>query len=122
LEPEKRNFFYLTLAYLSAGLGIIGAFLPLLPTTPFLLLAAWAATRGSPELHRWLYDHPRFGPTLVAWEEKRAVSTGAKWSACVLMLSSWILMVLMTDGWLVPAITGSLFLCGAAYLVTRPTP
>jgi uncharacterized membrane protein YbaN (DUF454 family) len=122
LEPEKRNFFYLILAYLSAGLGIIGAFLPILPTTPFLLLAAWAATRGSPELHRWLYEHPRFGPPLVAWQEKRAVSTVAKWTACVLMLSSWSLMLLMTDGWQVPAITGVLFLSVASFLVTRPTP
>jgi uncharacterized membrane protein YbaN (DUF454 family) len=122
LEPEKRNFFYLIFAYLCAGLGIIGAFLPLLPTTPFLLLAAWAATRGSPELHRWLYEHPRFGPPLIAWEEKRAVSTGAKWTACVLMVSSWIIMVLLTEGWLVPAITGVMFVCGGAYLVTRPAP
>lgn len=122
MEPEKRNFFYLIFAYLCAGLGIIGAFLPLLPTTPFLLLAAWAATRGSPELHRWLYEHPRFGPPLIAWEEKRAVSVGAKWSACGLMASSWVIMVLLTDGWMVPAITGCMFVCGGTYLVTRPTP
>jgi uncharacterized membrane protein YbaN (DUF454 family) len=122
LQPEKRNFFFLILAYLSAGLGIIGAFLPLLPTTPFLLLAAWAATRGSPELHKWLYEHERFGPTLIAWEEKRAVSREAKWLACTLMLISWTIMVIMTDGYLVPAITGVLFLGGATYLVTRPAP
>jgi uncharacterized membrane protein YbaN (DUF454 family) len=122
LEPEKRNFFYLILAYLSAGLGIVGAFLPLLPTTPFLLLAAWAATRGSPELHKWLYEHERFGPTLIAWEEKRAVSREAKWLACALMLLSWTTMLIMTDGWLVPAITGVLFICGGSYLVTRPAP
>lgn len=122
MEPEKRNFFYLILAYLSAGLGIIGAFLPLLPTTPFLLLAAWAATRGSPELHRWLYEHPKYGPQLIAWEEKRAVSTEAKILACTLATSSWIIMLLMTDGWLVPTVTGILFVCGGTFLVTRPSP
>ena len=122
MEPEKRNFFYLILAYLSAGLGIVGAFLPLLPTTPFLLLAAWAATRGSPELHRWLYEHPKYGPLLVAWEEKRAVSTEAKLLACALAMTSWVIMLFMTDGWVVPTVTGVLFLCGGTFLVTRPSP
>ncbi len=121
-QPDKRNLFYLLLAYFFAGLGIIGAFLPLLPTTPFLLLAAWAATRGSPELHQWLYDHPRFGPPLIAWEEKRAVSTGAKITALVFMALSWTIMLFMTEGALVPAITGVLFLCGGTYLATRPAP
>ncbi len=122
MELSKRNFFYLILAYASAGLGIIGAFLPVLPTTPFLLVAAWAATRGSPELHRWLHEHPRFGPPLVAWEEKRAVATGTKWLACTLMLASWTIMLLLTESWLVPALTGALFLSVGAFLVTRPTP
>ena len=122
LEPEKRNFFYLVLAYFFAGLGIVGAFLPLLPTTPFLLLAAWAATRGSPELHHWLYNHPRFGPPLIAWEEKRAVSTSSKWVALTLMAVSWTIMLYMTEGPVVPTITGVLFLCGGTYLVTRPAP
>ena len=122
MEPEKRNFFYLILAYAAAGLGIIGAFLPLLPTTPFLLLAAWAATRGSPELHKWLYEHEKFGPTLIAWEEKRAVSREAKWLACTLMLISWTIMLLMTESWIVPTITGVLFVGGGTYLVTRPAP
>ena len=120
VEAKRRNFFYLIFAYLCAGLGIIGAFLPLLPTTPFLLLAAWAATRGSPELHRWLHDHPRFGPTLIAWEERRAVSTPAKWTACGLMALSWVLMWWMTEGWLVPTLTGTLFVCVGIFLVTRP--
>jgi uncharacterized membrane protein YbaN (DUF454 family) len=120
-EPE-RNIFYLILAYLSAGLGIIGAFLPVLPTTPFLLVAAWAATRGSPELHRWLYQHPRFGPPLIAWEQQRAVSTGAKWLACSLMTLSWVIMFAVTESWLVPALTGALFLAVGGFLVTRPVP
>ena len=122
LLPERRNFFYLILAYLCAGLGIIGAFLPVLPTTPFLLLAAWSATRGSPDLHLWLHEHPRFGPPLIAWEEKRAVSTPAKWLACTLMSASWVVMLLVTDGWPVPLATGLLFLAVSGFLVTRPTP
>ena len=122
MEQQRRNLLFLIFAYLCAGLGVIGAFLPVLPTTPFLLLAAWAATRGSPELHRWLYEHPRFGPPLRAWEEDRAVATSAKWLACVLMAVSWIIMVLMTDGWVVPVITGVLFVSVSGFLVTRPTP
>lgn len=122
MKTEKRSFFYLILAYLSAGLGIIGAFLPVLPTTPFLLVAAWAATRGSPELHRWLHEHPRFGPPLIAWEEKRAVATPTKWLALSLMAASWLIMLLLTETWVVPAITGVLFLSVGAFLITRPVP
>jgi uncharacterized membrane protein YbaN (DUF454 family) len=121
VERERRNYLYLIFAYLCAGLGIIGAFLPVLPTTPFLLLAAWAATRGSPELHRWLHDHPRFGPPLIAWETNRAVSVPAKWLACVLMTSSWVVMLLLTETWVVPAITGVMFVSVGGFLVTRPT-
>jgi uncharacterized membrane protein YbaN (DUF454 family) len=121
-SAEARNPFYLALAYLSIGLGVAGAFLPLLPTTPFLLLAAWSAARGSPALHRWLYEHPRFGAVLIAWEQKRAVSTSAKWAACVLMSASWVIMVFQTNGWIVPAITGAMFVVIAAFLITRPTP
>jgi hypothetical protein len=121
VEPG-RNPFYLIFAYACVGLGIIGAFLPLLPTTPFLLLAAWAAPKGSPALHRWLYEHPKFGSALVAWEQERAVSARAKWTACILMAVSWVIMYVQTASWIVPAITGVLFVAVAGFLVSRPTP
>ena len=89
---------------------------------PALALDDWGREKKGPGLHRWLYEHPRFGPPLIAWEEKRAVSVSAKWTACGLMASSWLIMVLMTDGWLVPAFTGLMFVCGGTYLVTRPAP
>lgn len=116
-----RNLFYLIFAYTCVGLGILGAFLPLLPTTPFLLLAAWAAPKGSPALHRWLYEHPRFGAALIAWEQNRAVSVRSKWAACVLMAVSWVIMYLQTSTWIVPAITGVLFVAVSAFLITRPS-
>ncbi len=107
---------------MSLALGIVGAFLPVLPTTPFLLLAAWAAARGSPRLHKWLYSHPRYSAPLIAWEQKGAVSTGAKWVACVFMSISWMVMYVNIQSPVVPVVTGVLFVCVGGFLITRPTP
>jgi uncharacterized protein len=120
--PIRRSLPHLLLAYVCIALGIVGAFLPLLPTTPFMLLAAWAAAKGSPKLHRWLYEHPRFGAPLIAWEQKRAVSTGAKWLACCFMAASWMIMYHQTNGLMIPVITGVLFISVGGFLITRPVP
>jgi uncharacterized membrane protein YbaN (DUF454 family) len=113
---------YLALAYSCVGLGVVGFLLPIVPATPFLLVAAWAAPKASPALHRWLYRHPVFGSALVAWEEKGAVSTATKWTACALMATSWVLMAVQSTGLLVPISTGALFLGVGAFLATRPAP
>jgi len=86
------------LAYASLGLGILGIFVPGLPTTVFILIAAWAASRGSERLHRWLLAHPRFGPSIRDWQAHRAVSRRAKWLA--MLASSAILIALV---WWIPA-------------------
>lgn len=78
----------LALGCACVGLGMAGAVLPVLPTTPFLLVAAWAFARSSRRLRTWLYGHPRFGPTLVAWHEHRAVPRRAKVAAISLMVLS----------------------------------
>lgn len=121
-ETTRWRALYQALAYVSLALGIVGAFLPVLPTTPFLLLAAWAAARGSPRLHTWLYTHPRFSAPLIAWEQKGAVSTGAKCLACVFMSISWVIMYMQTQTPAVPVITGVLFVCVGGFLISRPTP
>ena len=113
---------YVALAYTCVGLGVLGAFLPLLPTTPFLLVAAWAAAKSSPRLHAWLRNHRTFGPPPRAWEEKGAIERRAKWLACVLMATSWVIIVLITEGWFVPALTGTIFVTVGSYVATRPEP
>ena len=118
---EQRNYFYIAIAYLSIALGTIGIFLPLLPTTPFLLLAAWSAAKGSPSLHRWLYAHPQFGGALIAWERNRAVSVRAKWLAVAMMSISWVIMLYQTSGWFLPALTGTIFVTVSIFLATRPS-
>ena len=84
---------YLGLALLFLLLGIIGAFLPVLPTTPFILLSAWAAARGSPRLLAWLEHHTAFGPMIRDWRRGGVVSRRAKWIATIFMGASALYML-----------------------------
>ncbi|MDE3801412.1 DUF454 family protein [Sinorhizobium meliloti] len=113
----------LSLAWLMVGLGIVGIFLPLLPTTPFLLLAVWLFSRSSPRLAKWLMDHPLFGPPLRDWREEGAISRRAKISAVLLMSLALIYLWVAFEP---PAIallvvTGIMFIC-SAFIVSRPEP
>lgn len=76
---------WLVAGFLSLSAGIVGIFLPLLPTTPFVLLAAFCFARGSARWEAWLLAHPRFGPLVVNWRMRRAVPLKAKWLATVMM-------------------------------------
>ncbi|MDY6941704.1 MAG: YbaN family protein [Pseudomonadota bacterium] len=117
-----RRWPFLLLAYSSVGLAAVGVVLPGLPTTPFLLLAAWAAARGSDRLHAWLYGHRHFGPLLNHWESERAIARRAKLTAVVLLALSWTVLFLTTESRIVPVITALFFSSLALFLVTRPTP
>ena len=101
------------------ALGAIGVVLPGLPTTPFVLLAAWAGAKGWPSLERRLLDHPRYGAMIRDWRDHRAVPRRAKWLASALMVTSvailWISPAPDLVRWLVPA--GLLLVCG--WLWTR---
>lgn len=72
------NTVYIALGWFSLFLGFIGIFLPLLPTTPFVLLAAFFFSKGSKDLHQWLLNNRRFGPMIRNWQEHGAISKRAK--------------------------------------------
>lgn len=107
-------------AWCGLGLGAVGAVLPLLPTTPFLLIAAWAAPKGSPRLNKWLHCHPKFGPLLYAWREQRAVPARAKLIAVLLLMLSWAVLWIMATSPMVLGFTGVLFAGVAIFLLSRP--
>lgn len=80
--------------------GIVGIVVPLLPTTPFVLLAAWCFARSSPRLEAWLLAHPRFGPMVRNWRERRAIPLRAKQLAWAMMAlaAGWSWWVIQS-GW-----------------------
>lgn len=117
-----KRAFWLSLAGASLILGGIGIILPGLPTTPFVLLAAFAAARGSDRLHAWLRNHVRFGPLLRDWEREGAVSRRAKRAASLMMLCSAAILFVVSPRWWMAAIACAIMLLVAVWLWSRPEP
>lgn len=114
---------WLLLGFLCVGTGFVGAFVPLLPTTIFMILGAGCFTRSSPRLEAWLLDHPRFGAALQAWRAERAIPRTAKRAACIGIAIGYGLFCLgarpsLGTGLAVAAIMAA---C-AAWIVTRAAP
>lgn len=103
-------------------LGIVGIVVPGLPTTPFILLAAFAAARGSMALHAWLRTHRRFGPLVHDWERAGAVSRKAKRSASIAMLACAGILFLVSPRWWMAAIGCGFMAIVGTWLWFRPEP
>jgi uncharacterized protein len=120
---QSRRAGFLVLGVLMLTLGIIGVFLPVMPTTIFLILAAWFFGRSSPQLEAWMYDHQRFGPTLRQWREQGAVPVRAKLMAVSGIASGYGLFWFGSRPTPFVAILVALFMLSAAiYVVSRPEP
>jgi uncharacterized membrane protein YbaN (DUF454 family) len=118
-NPVLRHLL-LALGWISVGLAILGALLPLLPTTPFLTLAVWCFVRSSEKAHAWIYRQPLLGPTLRDWEERGAIARRSK----ILALS--MIAVSMTVIWLKIPQRGvqigvtALLIAISIFILTRP--
>ena len=112
---------WLALAVACLGVGAAGVVVPLLPTTPFLLVAAYAASRSSARLHAWLLGHRLFGATIRRWQEHRAVARRAKLAASGTMAASAAVLFLVSPAPLAAAAT-ALMACVGAWLWLRPEP
>ncbi len=95
-RPLWQRALWAAAGTLALATGIVGIFLPLLPTTPFVLLAAFCFSRGSARLEAWLLAHPRLGPPIADWRARRAIPLRAKQLAWAMMaagsaVSAWML-------------------------------
>ncbi|MCK8515828.1 YbaN family protein [Methylonatrum kenyense] len=103
------------------GVGAVGVIVPLLPTTPFLLLAAWAYARGSERWRLWLVNHPRLGPCIRAWQQSRAIPRRAKGLAIVSLLFSLVVALWLALPPVALAAQAAALLAVAIFLLSRPT-
>lgn len=114
-----RRHLYLIAGFVSIGLGTIGAFLPLLPTVPFMILAAFCFARSSPRLEAKLLDHPLFGSHIRRWRERGAISHRGKQAALAAFACSIVLALIFSPWpWFLLPVAAALI--GGSWIWTRP--
>lgn len=123
VRNRTLKWFLLILGWIAVGLGFAGAFLPVLPTTPFLILAAWCFLKSSPKAHEWLYRQPVVGKQLRLWDERGAISPRAKFFSVSTIFASLALIWLQNVSEVPVALKIGLsvvMLGVCAFIVTRP--
>ncbi len=120
MAPARTRWLWLLLAYASLTMGIVAIAIPGIPSTEFILLAAWAASKSSPRLATWLERHRLFGPMIYNWRHGRVVARRAKLGATFAM-SACLLVMLWTvpHPWVVALAAAGMAL-GAAWMWSRP--
>lgn len=110
---------YLIAGFVALGLGGIGVLLPLLPTVPFIILAAFCFARSNKELERWLVEHPAFGTHIRAWRERGAISRRGKQAALAAFAVSVLIALLFAPmPWAMAPVAAALI--GGSWIWTRP--
>ncbi len=115
------RFVWAGLGTLCVGLGVLGAFLPLVPTVPFLLLATFLFANSSPRLHSWIITHRHFGPVIEDWTRSGAIRPRAKRLATLSIAAVFALSLLLGVGALVLTIQGIVLGCVLIFIWTRPS-
>ena len=119
LENRLAKSLVFAVGVLSVVLGIAGVFLPVLPTTPFILFAAWCFLKSSARAHQWIYRQPVFGKALKDWEQHRSISRPTKRIALsTITISAVVMWILVENLWLKGAVTAVLMTV-SIFIATR---
>ena len=113
---------WLTIGLCALGLGALGVLLPLLPTTPFILLAAFAFAKSSARLHDWITSHSVFGPIIADWRRNGAISRPAKIAGAVSMAAVFALSVAFRAPAIILIVQAIVLSLCAAFVLSRPSP
>ena len=117
-----RVLFFVS-GWLSLILGCMGIFLPLLPTTPFILLAAFCFSRSSERLHQWLITHPQMGPLIQDWQNHGCIQKSAKMKATLFIVATFgVTLTVVKVALLVKGLIAGMGFCLLFFIWTRPVP
>jgi len=120
MRQKSMQIFLIISGWLCIILGVIGVFLPLLPTTPFILLAAYCFSRSSPRFHKWILSHRFFGPIVKNYESGKGLPRKIRFRGLMLMWLGMIgSMIIIQKLWAV-IILGVIGVCVTVYLYRLP--
>lgn len=117
-----KRWIFLILGFIFLAIAIIGIVLPVLPTTPFLIVATGCFARSSERFHQWLYHHPTFGTYIQNWEKRRAIPRHAKYFAWTMMTLSCLMLFyrLPKSMWWIAILVSGICLMTAVWMSRLP--
>lgn len=116
-----RKIIFNLIGSVSLGIGILGVFLPLLPSTCFILLSTWAFAKSSPTFHAWLYYQSPFAQSIQQWHQHRVIPTRVKWIATCSIIMSYSLTVVLIENVYIVSGVGIGLVCLIIYLLSKPS-
>ena len=116
------RYIYLGIGWFCVGLGVVGIILPVLPTTPFLLVAVWAFSRSSPALAAKIRNHKTFGPLVRHWQDHGVIPLKAKLLAVLMMTGTSVYLLWFSNAPLWLSIVMNIVMAVVAvFVLTRPS-
>lgn len=121
IKIRTKHYLLVTIGWLSVTLGVIGIFLPIVPTTPFILFAAWCFARSSERFHGWIITNKHFGPIVTQWESGNGISRKIRLRALLMMWFSLCFSMLIIRQWWAVLLLCSIGVFATLFIFKQPT-